>query len=108
MGHNPFDKNGIQTRCTVCQSINHWSQDCPDNINTEHSTYIVNEVVLHQTDYDSQQELKYLMSETWSTALLNCGAIKTVCGKEWLNQYISNLPEHQKQNIKYINEKKQK
>ena len=31
-----------------------------------------------------------------------------VCDKEWLNQYISNLPEHQKQNIKYINEKKQK
>ena len=48
------------------------------------------------------------MSETWSTALLNCGASKTVCGKEWLNQYISNLPEHQKQNIQYINEKKQK
>ena len=48
------------------------------------------------------------MSETWSTALLNCGASKTVCGNEWLNQYISNLPEHQKQNIQYINEKKQK
>ena len=41
------------------------------------------------------------MSETWSSALLDCGASKTVCGKEWLNQYISNLPQHQQQNIKY-------
>ena len=42
------------------------------------------------------------MPETWSTALLDCGASKTACGKEWLNQYISNLPQHQQQNIKYI------
>ena len=41
------------------------------------------------------------MSETWSSALLDFGASKTVCGKECLNQYISNLPEHQQQNIKY-------
>ena len=24
-GKNPFDKHGIQTRCAVCQSINHWA-----------------------------------------------------------------------------------
>ena len=99
MGHNALDKNGIQTSCTIRQSINRWSQNCPDNINTEHNTYVVNKVALHQTDYDSPQELKYLgvlrNSETWSSALLDCGANKTVCGKEWLNQYISNLPEHQ-------------
>ena len=88
---------GIQTRCTICRSINHWSQNCPDNINTEHKTYVANEVVLYQTDNDNAQELKHLMSETWSSALLDCGASKTVCGKEWLNQYTSNLPEHQQQ-----------
>ena len=92
---------GIQTRCTICRSINHWSQNCPDNVNTEHNTYVANEVVLYQTDDDNAQELKHLMSETWSSALLDCGASKTVCGKEWLNQYISNLPEHQQQYIKY-------
>ena len=41
------------------------------------------------------------MPETWSSALLDCGASKTVCGKVSLNQHISNLPEHQQQNIKY-------
>ena len=91
---NPLDKNGIQTRCAICQRINHWSQNCPGNINTECNTCVVNEVVLHQADYDSPQELKHLMSETSSSALLDCGGSKTVCSKEWLNQYISNLPEH--------------
>ena len=95
VGHNTLDKNGIQTSCKICQSINCWSQNCPDNISTEHNTYVVNKVALHQTDYDSPQELIYLMSETWSSALLDCGANKTVCGKELLNKYISNLPEPQ-------------
>ena len=69
--------------------------------NTKHNTYIANKVVLHQTDNNNPQELKHLKSETWSSALLDCGASKTVCGKEWLNQYISNFPQHQQQNIKY-------
>ena len=54
---------------------------------------VVNEIVLHQSDYYNPNELKHLTSETWSSALLNCGASKTVCGKEWLTQYINNLSD---------------
>ena len=96
-GRNPYDKNGVQTRCSVCQSINHWATNCPGN--NEHNTYVVNKVVLHQSDYHSPQDLKRLMSETWSSALLDCGASKTVCGKEWLNQYISNLSTNEQNNV---------
>ena len=39
------------------------------------------------------------MSETWSSALLDCGARKTVCGQEWLNEYINNLSEKEQQSI---------
>ena len=63
VGRNPLDQNRIQTRCKMRQSVNHWSQNGPDNNNTEHNTYVVNEVVLYQTDYDSPQEFKHLMSE---------------------------------------------
>ena len=41
------------------------------------------------------------MAETWSSALLDCGASKTVCGQERLNQHISNLSEHKQENIKF-------
>ena len=44
-------------------------------------TFIVNEEVLHQNAFDNQNELKNLTSEMWSSALLDCGASKTVCGK---------------------------
>ena len=39
------------------------------------------------------------MSQRWSSALLDCGASKTVCGQEWLNEYINNLSEKEQQNI---------
>ena len=73
---------GNPTKCAICHSINHWAQNCPDRENE--NTYVVNEVVSHQSDYDNPNELRHLTSETWSSALLDCGASKTVCGKEWL------------------------
>ena len=63
-GHKPIDKNGIQTRCKIRQSINNWSQNCLDKINTEHNTYIANKVGFHQTDFDSPQELN-LYQKLW-------------------------------------------
>ena len=39
------------------------------------------EVVLHQSDFDNPNELKNLTLEAWSSALLDCGASKTVYGK---------------------------
>ena len=86
---------------TVCQSINLWAQNCPDRSAHENSTYILNKVVLRQSDYDNPQELKFLMSETWSATLLDCGATKTPCGKEWFSQYVNNLCEEDQQQIQY-------
>ena len=70
---------GNPTKWAICHSINHWVQNCPDR--ESENTYVVNEVVLHQSDYNNPNKLKHLTSETWSSALLDCGASKTVCGK---------------------------
>ena len=90
-GKNPLDRYSNPTKCAICHSINLWAQNCPDR--ESKNTYVVNEVVLHQSDYNNPTELKHLTSETWSSALLDCGASKTVCGKEWLTQYINNLSD---------------
>lgn len=95
---NPFDKQDVQTRCAIYKSINHQAQNCLDGDNSEHNIHVVNEVVLHQTDCQNPQE--HLMT-AWSSAVLNCGASKTVCGHKWLNQYITNLSEHKQENIKF-------
>ena len=39
------------------------------------------------------------MAQTWSSALLDCGASKKVCSKEWLNQDVKNLDKNSQQNI---------
>ena len=91
----------MPTKCEVCQSINHWAQNCPDRCTHENSTYILNEVVLHQIDYDNPQKLKFLMSETWSAVLHDCGTSKTICGKERLSHFVNNLCEEDQQQIQY-------
>ena len=57
--------------------------------------------MLHQTDYDDPQELKFLMSEIWSAALLDSGSGKTACSNEWFSQYVNNLCEQDQQQIQY-------
>ena len=54
-GTNPLDDDGNLTRCSICESINHWAQSCPDKGNKDISTYYV---VLFQADYDHPSKLK--------------------------------------------------
>ena len=92
-GRNPLDSNGQQSKCTICQSINHWAQQCPDaNIRPvlfqEHE-----EVTLFEGDLDHPQKLKSLVAETLCAAVLDCGASKTCCGTTWWNDYIQTLDQ---------------
>ena len=64
---NPLDRYGRVTRCSICDSIIHWQQNCPDRNSTNNETYVVHEIVLHNVD-DSEIDLRNLVSETW-----NCG-----------------------------------
>ena len=99
IGRNPLDATGMPTRCVICQSINHWKDRCPDK-NPEHSTLFTdNTIVLHQSN-DGQSDLKSLVAETWSSALLDCGASKTVCGNEWFQQYQESLSDDNLRKIK--------
>ena len=53
----------------------------------------MNEVVLHASD---DTVLKALLAETWSCAVLDCGATSTVCGSKWFEEFQSSLsPELQ-------------
>ena len=88
-GKNPWDRYGNPTECAICYSINHLEQICSDNKNE--NTFIVNEEVLCQSDFDNPNELKNLTSETWSSVLSDCGAIKTMCRKNSLLNTLTTL-----------------
>ena len=93
-GKNPISKSGFQTRCRICQSINHWEKDCPDKDlvrETADATFLLNEVVLHA---NNDVVLKALLAETWSCALLDCGATITVCGSTWFNEFKNALSKN--------------
>ena len=75
-GKNPLDRYGKTKKYATCHSINHWTQNLPER--EKENTFIVNEVVLHQSHFKNPNELKNLTSETWSSALLHCATSKTV------------------------------
>ena len=74
---NLCDRNGIQLRCHICESIYHMAQNCPE----KYDTLYTQEVVFYQSDFDHPEQLKTLVSESWDAAVLNSGAINTVAGK---------------------------
>lgn len=88
-GKNPISRMGTQTRCRICQSINHWAKDCPDKSVNE-VTLTINELVLHASN---DTVLRTLVSETWNAVVLDCGATGTVCGRSWFKEYTSSLNE---------------
>ena len=88
----------------ICESVNHWQQDCPDKP-ANNDTYVVHEIILHNKEENDPGHLRHLISETWNSGLLDCGASKTVCGDVWLNQYISSLSEEDQQLVKQYSSK---
>ena len=99
---NPPDRNGRTSRCSICDSGNHWVQRCPDRTSQDNGTYVVHEIVLHQTDLHNSEQLKALVAESWSSGLLDCGASKTVCGDKWLTEYINSLPDSDRPSVTYL------
>ena len=90
-------KGQIQTRCAICESINHWAQDCPDKGSRDFNTLCCP----YQSDYDHPNKLKNLVVESWNAAVLDSGASKTVCGQSWLDCYIESLNESNKSILSY-------
>jgi hypothetical protein len=88
---------GTQTRCRVCQSINHWAKDCPDK-DVNEVALTINELVLHA---NNDIVLKTLVSETWNAVVLDCGATGTVCGRSWFDEYASSLNTSDSARITY-------
>ena len=115
-GKNPLDQYGRVTRCIHCESINHWIKDCPDMTSEDRSLFLEKIRLESNSDQDSSDEddeekgpifevnhatagtenfydpIKVTLScKTMSSAVLDCGAPKTVCGRLWLLQYIEGL-----------------
>ena len=128
-GKNPLDKYGNVTRCLECDSVNHYVKDCPDVVKKSHKTYhedhnqlsdsdseddhsrntagteyIIDQCAVVNDTYEDVTKIT-LTCDSLNTALLDCGAPKTVCGKKWLNEYLSTLSQDDRKAVKYSKSK---
>lgn len=106
---NPKDQNGFVTKCFRCQSMYHYSSQCPEN--TEQNEKYVNQevhltlfsnaeehITLFAEDDDRRNKLTY---ETLGSVVLDSGCTATVCGEIWLESYIDALTDKEKLQIEY-------
>ena len=114
-GTNPLDQFGNVSTCIECGSINHWVNKCPDREKSKvQGTYQQEyeydqgedddsethyQVTLFQADYDEPGRLKTLISESMNSAVLDCGASKTVCGDVWFKCYYESLDDTDKSKV---------
>ena len=101
-GKNPLDNNGQITQCNYCCSINHYAGECPDKRKESHkNNQAYYNVTLYEQDEEDPDNMKSLIHETFGCAVLDCGAPRTVCGENWLNNYLATLHENEYELVKY-------
>ena len=102
-GRNPLDPQGNLTRCNICESINHWAAHCPDlhHVDPRKKEGVLYEVIMFESDLDDPDSIMSLEKETLGAGVADCGASKTVCGRNWLNSYIELLTPEEQARIVY-------
>ena len=88
---NPIDSHGNISRYRICESINHWEDNCPDNPYGKSKGKTG--VVLYQSMLHTQKSLQQVTGETLSAAVLDSGATSTVCRKMWIDCYKETLSD---------------
>ena len=115
---NPTDESGEISRCVICDSKMHWSRNCPhayersDTSEKEKSseTNIISEekeddkivISFYSKIYNEETPgaVKSLIEESKNCAVIDTGCAKTVCGKNWLEEYVNSLSDFEKGLIK--------
>ena len=97
-GKNPLDQQGRRTRCSNCESVNHWYADCPD-IKGNNSSQRDVQVTLFQSIQEETKCMQQFVGESLGAAVLDSGASKTVCGNTWMSCYIDALSLDEKASV---------
>ena len=98
---NVKDQQGQVSRCKICESVMHWARNCPHKEN-EPSTSSATVILKVNSNMLDEDQLTSLSPEAKNIALIDCGAAKTVVGKQWFDIYESSLGEDEKRNIKEV------
>lgn len=104
---NPKGPDGQLLTCRACGSFRHLIRECPDswenlskvNIATVDSETYPEEHVVLFTGYN-KPEVTQLDMEASNCAILDSACSSTVCGKDWMENYVDSLSEEEKASVK--------
>ena len=100
-GSNPLNSDGTPRKCFHCQSTNHLSYTCPqkwgDNVQEERRRSEEANMTVNITLYSGEgvAEQCLLMAESIGFGILDSACTKTVAGEQWINEFVSVLPENE-------------
>ena len=92
---NPTDSCGKVTTYNLCGSVYHWVRGCPMRESYEE------EGTNLYSDEIQRQYLPIFLKETLNCAVPDCGCVRSVCEKKWLESYVKSLAPD---NVKSIQE----
>ena len=105
-GTNPFDRNGRRTKCAICGSVFHWAKDCPHKHKKQEEIKMTDaeeneekcNLALFTKEHKPENEI--LLTESFGCAIIDTACTKTVCGKRWYEEYVDQLEQKKKKQIK--------
>jgi hypothetical protein len=100
IGTNPLNRFGKRSQCSICRSVFHWAKDC------EHRTENVKltdggdkhencNIALHCQETTHE----IFMTESYGAAVIDTACTRTVCGREWLDNYMEHLNDEEKSSV---------
>ena len=96
---NPLTKQGVVSRCALCDSKMHWAKVCqhkrPEAANIpelKNKTENNPENIIEETNIMLMTTADTKI-QTDLNAIVDTGCTKTVAGEEWLNNYLKNLDD---------------
>ena len=87
-GRNPKDSQGAVTTCRFCGSRNHWVRDCKDKAANDDEK---GDVMLTFASISPS-----LLMESRGLAIIDTACTITVCGTNWMNDFVGALTDKQK------------
>ena len=111
---NPIGRDGYPTTCIKCDSEFHFIRDCPSATKRYSKRDFKHEedkihfnMFVGCTNNESNRSLSDLVNESRGYAILDSGCTNTVCGEEWLQNFIDNLSfdEREKMVISHSDQK---
>lgn len=102
VGTNPLNKFGRRSSCAICRSVFHWAKQCPHKDEQANLTELggnsQQETVDDETEtcnitlFTKEASInEVLVTESCGAAVIDTACTKTVCGENWLKQYVGTL-----------------